>query len=467
MKQLRNNIKAFLLIFLSLFVLFTGGVILQSQRARTTLLASSGENRAALAQRYSQAGSIISADGVILAASDTAGRRSYSSDPQLAEAALHVVGDYTHNISNTVESLWQNELLGEGRSLSEQLLLDIQGQGLQGNDLILSLRSDLMKTAYELLAGKKGAAVVINYQTGAILASVSSPSVHPDQVVAWKDIPDTSLFNRAFLGEYLPGSTFKIITASALLQSNLSTEETVMCQGSTPLIPGGVNETYSNAGHGEVNLQKAMAQSCNHYFGSVALQLGDQKISRAAEQMEFNQTISFDRFSLSKSQCLIGREDKAALTWAAIGQPAGKDIITVSPLHLAMISGMIANNGRMTEAYLLESMLYPSGNESTFNNRGDIIAQIDPGLAQELKDLLRQVVKSGTGVNAQVAGLDVCGKTGTAETFNQAGELVISSLFTGFSNNQDYPFAVAVVLDDSSYGSSVIAGQLLAAAANY
>ena len=168
MKQLRNNIKAFLLIFLSLFVLFTGGVILQSQRARTTLLASSGENRAALAQRYSQAGSIISADGVILAASDTAGRRSYSSDPQLAEAALHVVGDYTHNISNTVESLWQNELLGEGRSLSEQLLLDIQGQGLQGNDLILSLRSDLMKTAYELLAGKKGAAVVINYQTGAI-----------------------------------------------------------------------------------------------------------------------------------------------------------------------------------------------------------------------------------------------------------------------------------------------------------
>ena len=82
MKQLRNNIKSFLLIFLSLFVLFTAGVILQSQRARTTLLASSGENRAALAQRYSQAGSILSADGVLLASSDADGKRNYSSDSQ-------------------------------------------------------------------------------------------------------------------------------------------------------------------------------------------------------------------------------------------------------------------------------------------------------------------------------------------------------------------------------------------------
>ena len=465
MKQLRNNIKTFLLIFLSLFLLFTGGVILQSQRARTTLFASSGENRAALAQRYSQAGSIYSSDGVILASSGADGKRSYSSDPQLAAAALHVVGDYTHNITYTLESLWQNELLGEGRSLSEQFLLDIQGKGFQGNDLKLSLRSDLMKTAYELLGGRKGAAVVINYKTGAVLASVSSPSVHPDQVVAWKDIPDTSLFNRAFLGEYLPGSTFKIITASALLQSNLSTKEIVTCLGSTPIIPGGVNETHANAGHGNVSLVEAMAQSCNHYFGYIGLELGDQRISRAAEQMAFNEKIEFDRFSLSKSQCLIGREDDAALTWAAIGQAAGEDIITVSPLHLAMISGMIANNGRMTETYLMESIIYPSGNESIFDNRGDLVAQIDPGLAQNLKDLMRQVVNSGTGTNAQVSGLDVCGKTGTAEAYNKEGELVISSLFTGFSNNQDYPFAVAVVLDDSTYGSSVIAGQLLAAAA--
>ncbi|NLC26105.1 MAG: penicillin-binding protein 2, partial [Fastidiosipila sp.] len=93
-------------------------------------------------------------------------------------------------------------------------------------------------------------------------------------------------------------------------------------------------------------------------------------------------------------------------------------------------------------------------------------AQIDPGLAQELTELLRQVVSSGTGVNAQVPGLEVCGKTGTAEGFNENGELTISSLFTGFSSNSDYPFAVAVVLDDSSAGSSAIAGQLLAAAAS-
>lgn len=467
MKQLHRNIRIFLLIFLGLFVLFTGGVILQSQRARTTLFASSGENRAALAQRYSQAGTIFSTNGEILAFSDTDGRRNYSSDPQLAMAALHVVGDYTHNITHTVESLWQNELLGEGRSTIEQLRLDLQGQGLQGNDLTLTLHSDLMKTAYALLDGRRGAAVVLNYETGAVLASVSSPSVHPDQVVAWQDIPDTALFNRAFRGEYLPGSTFKIITAAALLQSPLSTEDTVICQGTTPLMPGGVNETHINAGHGEVSLQSAMIQSCNHYFGHIGLELGDKRVTRAAEQMIFNEKIELDRFSLAESQCLIGREDDAAMTWAAVGQAAGKDIITVSPLHLALISGMIANNGRMTEPYLMESMTYPSAYEKAFSNRGKVVAQIDPGLAQQLKDLLRQVVSSGTGVNAQISGLDVCGKTGTAEMFNEEGELVISSLFTGFSNNRDYPFAVAVVLDDSSAGSSAIAGQLLAAAANY
>ena len=467
MKQLRFNIKIFLLIFIGMFILFTVGVVLQSQRARTTLLASSGENRAALAQRYSQAGMIFSADGEKLAYSDTDGHRSYSSDPLLAMAALHVVGDYTHNIAYTVESLWQNELLGEGRSFAEQLKLDLLGQGLQGNDLILTLRSDLMKKAYSLLDGRRGAAVVLNYETGAILASVSSPSVHPDKVVTWQDIPDTALFNRAFSGEYVPGSTFKIITAAALLQSPFSTEDTVICQGTTPLMPGGVSETHINAGHGEVSLQAAMAQSCNHYFGFMGLKMGPKKIISAAEQMAFNQKIELDRFHLAKSKCLIGREDDPALTWAAIGQAAGEDEITVSPLHLALISGMIANNGRMVEPYLVESMVYPSAVETNVSKRGSLMAQIDPGLAQELTELLRQVVSSGTGVNAQAAGLDVCGKTGTAEGFNENGELIISSLFTGFSSNSDYPFAVAVVLDDSSAGSSAIAGQLLAAAASY
>lgn len=466
MKQLRRNVKVFLLIFLVLFVLFTGGVVLQSQRARTTLLASSGENRAALARRYSQAGTIYAADGVVLAASDAEGRRSYSSDPQLATAALHVVGDYTHNITYTIESLWQNELLGEGRSFVEQLRLDLLSQGMQGNDLKLTLNSDLMKTAYGLLDGKRGAVVLINYETGAILASVSSPSVHPDQVVAWQDIPDTALFNRAFQGRYLPGSTFKIITTAALLQSPLSTDETVVCTAETALIPGGVRETHLNAGHGEVSLEQAMAHSCNHYFGHIGLELGSQLLTDSAEQMAFNQRIEVDRFALAESKCLIGREDDAALTWAAIGQAAGEDEITVSPLHLALISGMIANNGRMTNPYLVESMIYPSGQEKSLNNQGDLVTQISPGLAQEVEDLMRQVVSNGTGSNAQVAGLNVCGKTGTAERFNDEGEQVISSLFTGFSSNRDYPFAVAVILDDTSFGSSAIAGQVLAAAAN-
>lgn len=144
MKSLLRNIRIFVVIFTVLFALFITGVIAQSNRARTTWLESAGEDKAALKSRYKMAGEIITADDVILAGRDEQGNRRYADNDVLAEAALHLVGDYTHNITNTLESLWQDHLLGSGRPFLTQLKLDLSGKGHEGDDLLLTVRGDLM-----------------------------------------------------------------------------------------------------------------------------------------------------------------------------------------------------------------------------------------------------------------------------------------------------------------------------------
>lgn len=466
MKQLRRNIKRFLGIFLFLFVAVTAGVILQSVRARTELKETAGESRAALRNRYALAGNILSADHVVLAGTDGTAR-TYADDPELAKAALHIVGDYTHSIAFTVESLWQNELLGQGRPFLSQLLLDLKGEGLTGNDIRLTLDSRLMREASTLLDGRKGAVVLLNYETGAVLASVSAPSVYPDQVIEWRDIPDTALFNRALQGQYTPGSTFKLVTAEAFLsQDAIPHDVTVHCTGETPLLPGGVSEAYRGAGHGDVNLVSAMADSCNHFFGKIGLELGAEALSDAAERFGFNRDFEMDRLPVAGSICDIGHGDEAALTWAAVGQAAGDDCETVTPLHLAMMAGMIGNQGIMRQPYVVEAFILPGGEEEMVHHASDPFTVISRENCDTLTSLMLEVVEQGTGTDAYHAGMRIAGKTGTAERVNEAGESVLSCLFAGFIADRTTPYAVAVVLDEASYGAALIAGRMLAAAAS-
>ena len=468
MKYLIRNIRLFVIVFAALFALVIAGGVSQSSRARTTWLEAAGENKDALRSRYKTAGKIISADNVILAESDERGQRRYAENRELAQAALHLVGDYTHNISNTLESLWQDRLLGNSRGFLNQLRLDIAGKGLLGDDLLLTVQSDLMIAAHRALSDKKGAIVILNYQTGEVLALVSCPTVDPGNVVEWKNIPDTALFNRALLGRYLPGSTFKIVTSAAFLgQTEIDRGLTVACKGKEPLMPGGVFERYIKKGtHGTVDLEKAFTTSCNHFFGDVGINLGAEALERAAQAFGFNTGLALDRMKMAVSVCDIGHGDLAALSWASIGQAGGADIECVTPMHLAMIAGAVANEGIMRQPFVVDKIRSPLGSVQTPPRSGDTVAVTDRETAEKLAQMMRSVVTSGTGKNANVKGLDIRGKTGTADITDEKGELKTNNLFAGFIADRRTPIAIGVVLEDSASGSAaLVAGRLLRLAA--
>ncbi len=462
MKSLLRNIRVFVVVFSVLFTLFIAGVIAQSNRARTTWLEAAGEDKAALRSRYKMAGEIITADDVILAGHDKQGNRLYADNEDLAKAALHLVGDYTHNITNTLESLWQDHLLGSGRPFLTQLKLDLSGKGLEGDDLLLTVRSDLMIEAARALKGKRGAVVIMNYKTGEVYALVSTPSVAPENVIVWKDIPDTALFNRALLGRYVPGSTFKIVTAMAFLSQNEYPHDlTVTCQGKNPIMPGGVFERYMKRTHGELGIEKAFATSCNHYFGHVGLLLGTPSLEKAADALAFNTDLTLDRIKIATSVCDIGHEDAAAVTWAAIGQPGGAERVSVTPLHLAMIASAIANGGVMRQPYVVEATRTPTGEVKQLVH-DEIVATLDLRVTEKISEMMKAVVTDGTGKKASVKGLDIRGKTGTANVEIEDGNVMTNNLFCGFIADETTPFAIGVVLEDSRSGAAAaVAGALL------
>ncbi len=468
MKALLRNIRIFVVLFTVLFALVITGVIAQSNRARTTWLEAAGEDKAALRTRYKSAGEIISADGVVLAGHDERGYRRYAKNDELAEASLHLVGDYTHNISNTIESLWQDYLLGSGRSFLTQVKLDFAGRGLEGDDLLLTVHSDLMIAAARALKERRGAVVIMNYKTGEVYALVSKPSVAPEKVIAWKDIPDTALFNRALLGRYVPGSTFKIVTATAFLSQNtLPHDMTVKCRGNKALMPGGVLERYmKKTTHGNPGLKKAFTTSCNHFFGHVGFLMGAESLTNAAEVLGFNKELRLDRLSLATSVCDIGHEDDAALTWAAIGQPGGKDSVTVTPLHLAMIASAIGNDGVMRQPYVVDATRTPTGEIHRFAQSEAAVTVLDPQVSDKLSEMMRAVVTDGTGRKANIKGLDIRGKTGTANVEDEDGVVRTNNLFAGFIADEATPYAIGVVLEDSPSGTAAhVAGTLLKLAA--
>ena len=211
MRSLLNNLRLAIVVLVLLAVGLIAGLVVQQDRSRARMSAA-GENRVALAQRYENAGNIVSSDGVILAASEEGGRR-YAEDLTLQKAVMPLVGDYTHIMTNTVETRYEDILLGANRPFTRQLLMDVTGRGLRGDDVHLALDAELTRQAYELLGDRRGAVALLNYSTGDVLALASTPSATADEVIQFTGLAETSLFNRALQGAYTPGSTFKVLTS--------------------------------------------------------------------------------------------------------------------------------------------------------------------------------------------------------------------------------------------------------------
>ncbi len=460
MKMLMRNLKIMLVLFFIVSASLLIGLSYQQYRSKTELYIAAGENKAALRSRYAQAGTIYDSDGLILAQS-TDGDRVYCEDKTIAKSVLHIVGDYTHNIGNTIEASYQGVLLGNDRNIFRQFYLDILGKGLSGDDLTLTISGELSKKAYNLLDGRNGSVVMLNYKTGAVLCAVSSPSTSPSSVISYEDISGTVLFNRALSGAYAPGSTFKIVTSASFLTSDVYDPSlTVDCESVSTVDPNGASE--SGEGHGDVNFMSAFARSCNVFFGQVGVTLGNERLMKTARDFGYETSFTMDRLTVKSGSIDVGN-DPFTLSWLSIGQPLADSTLYTTPLHMAMIAGAVGNGGSMVKPHIIDHATTPAGEEYMKLKTESLLDITTFAAAGQLEKMMIECTKTGTGTAAAISGYTVASKTGTVQVDGQKN----NALCVAYIVEDDMPYAIAVIVEEGGSGGGTaapIAGEMLSAA---
>lgn len=455
-KELRRISILVLVMFLALF-----GSVSWIQVVQADALAQNDANTRTRLDSYEiQRGSII-AGGTPIATSvpsnDMFSFQRVYADPQMWSA---VTGFYNPALGSAsgIEKAMNSELSGTGGSqfLSSMERI-ISGQPQKGANVVLSVNPAAQKTAYDALQGLQGAVVAIEPKTGRILALVSTPgydantlAVHDGEKAtaaydALQNDPANPLYDRGLAGSLNPpGSTFKLVVAAAALDSGSFTMQSTFPNLAAFTLPGTTTAVHNawggTCGDGAtVTLADAIRLSCNIPMAELAAQLGDDKIHAMAEKFGFNHSFTTPLASTASSYPTGLDAAQTALT--GFGQ--GKVIAT--PLQMAMVSAGIANGGAVMNPRIVDQVL---GADLSVQKQYDdtrFTQAMSSDQAQAVAAAMQASVSSGAAQGARIDGVDVAGKTGTAEN---GGSKPYTLWFTGFAPATNPEVAVAVVVED-------------------
>lgn len=394
--------------------------------------------------------------------------RTYSSGPMYAP----VTGFYSLVYGATGLERTENAILAgsDDRFFVDRLGQLFAGRGVKGGAVRTTLNADAQKAAYAGLAGRTGAVVAIDPRTGAILALASSPSFDPNLLSshdptkiraayqAYNKDPAEPMLNRPLAMTLPPGSTFKLVTAAAALESGKYTPDTVVPGPASlklPLTTHALNNwTGQDCGPGgQTTLLNALAVSCNTAFASIGMSLGGPALQAQAEKFGFNTSFLVPmRAAVSRFPTNLNAPETAM---AAIGQYD----VTASALQMAMVGAGIADNGTVMSPYLVAQVLGPDLSVLEQAQPQQFSQAMTPANAASLLSMMEAVVSQGTGSNARIPGVRVGGKTGTAQSGTNAKA---HAWFVGVAPIDNPQVAVAVVLQNGG-GAPEISGNALAA----
>jgi penicillin-binding protein 2 len=339
-----------------------------------------------------------------------------------------------------------------------------------GKTIHLTIDSDLQTVAEADLAGKKGAVVALNPETGEILAMVSHPAPDPNEFAdgmsraEWEqlnDDPDHPLLNRAIQAQLAPGSVFKIVMAVAMLESKVIPPDfTVYCHGSAEFY-GRTFHCWEKGGHGLVDLHKAIVQSCDVFFYNVGKRLGIDRIAYYAYQLGLGHRTGIDlpgeQPGLIPSE--PWKEHLFSQRWFSgetISVAIGQGATTVTPLQLAYSIGGIALGGVFERPHLLKT-----------NDRvPEVRFPISELTTQKIDDAMFGVVnEGGTAAGSRLEGIEFCGKTGSAQVISEEGlkrakggrHFVTNAWFVGFAPRRNPEIVVSVLVEQGGHGASTAA----------
>ncbi len=447
MKQQRFRFKLLALLLFGLFALLAVYGVYSINTYGNRWFAYARNPRVRAQKANVVAGSIYDRNGVLLA-STVDGKRVYQSAEAARRAVVHVVGDSEGQVSNGVEGFQTAYLYGFKTSLMERMNDLFSDEPRHGDNVHLSLDSELCTaitqafSAHPLTRGRNGAAVVMNYQTGEVVAEVSLPSfdpMNPSGVSSGSEV----YWNRATQSLYPPGSTFKVITTAAALENIPGvTTMSITCNGGLD-VDGQAIRDYGNAVHTSLTLKQAFTKSCNNIYALLALDMGDAALRKTAEDFGFNANFLFRDLVVENSAYPTTNRSRFEVAMSGFGQSS----IGATPMHLCLIAAAIANDGVMMEPTLLRQTTTPTGSLRDSFGPKVYRTALPSETAATLQQYMRAVVTSGTGTRASVNNLTICGKTGSAES-SRNGRDVTHGLFIGYIDSEELPFAVCVVVED-------------------
>ena len=439
-------------------------------------LTNDSRNTRVLIKEYSiERGAIVLADQTPVA---TSVRSKQRGDP--LEFVRHypegerygmVTGFYSLVYGRTLaEQEFNSFLLGRAPEQFGQNVTDLlTARETPGGTLVLTLDRATQEAAEQALRNRKGAVVALDPRTGAVLAMTTYPRYDPNQLSShnpeairrnWDRLvkdEDGPLLNRAAGALYPPGSTFKVITAAAALEDGISVNQplpspTVL---DVPQTSADIhNFGGSSCGGGTLTMPEALEISCNTTFAGLGLKLGDKKLAAEAEKFGFNRP---SPYQLPAATSVIPKnQDVPATAQSAIGQ---RDV-RVSPLQMASVAATIANGGRRMAPFVAQQVVSDKGKVVKRFEGEDLGQAIPEQVAGDLRDMMLQVVERGTGTFAQIPGLQVAGKTGTAQ---HAQGRPPHAWFIGFTSAGDKTIAVAVVVENGGDAGSEATGGHVAA----
>ena len=384
-------------------------------------------------------GTVVDRDGNVLL--DISDGRRYSDNAETRASTMHWLGDRKGSIQAKAVANYAALLAGYDKVNG---LYDYAGStGVEK----LTLSASVQNTALRALNGRKGTVGVYNYKTGELLCAVTSPTYDPDNV---PDIAsDTSgqydgvYLNRFLQSTYVPGSIFKVVTTAAALDCVPDIlDKTFTCYGAYEY---GTEKVTCEKAHGTLTLKTALANSCNCSFAQIAELVGKKNMVKYVEQFGVTDSLSFDGVTTAEGNYDISNTAPVSFAWSCIGQHT--DLI--NPARYMTFMGAIAGGGVGAEPYLVSEVR--SGEELTYEAKTKTIGRImSQDVADQVRAYMRNNVQSVYG-DWNFNGMNVCAKSGTSQL---GGGQKSNAMFAGFVEDEQYPLAFIVVVENGGYGSA-------------
>lgn len=404
-------------------------------------------------------GDIVTKDGVTIA-TNNGDTRYYPYN----DLFCHAVG-YSKYTKAGMELVGNNYLISSHCNIAERFFNTLRDEKNQGDTVVSTLNYELQQTAYDALGSANGAVVVMEPDTGKILAMVSKPDFNPNDIDAvWEEAnsegsTSSVLLNRATQGLYPPGSTFKVLTTLAFMRQNPNYEEfSYNCSNESSIFNSVSVHCYNHKIHGQEDLPVALANSCNQAYAQIGTELDVDEWKDMLEDFSFNKDLPYTDASATSRFYLDGKSDVSYIPQTAFGQ--GDTLIT--PLHNAMIMSTIANGGLMMKPYMIDSIETYKGTRIKKFSPSAYATLMDAKEVDTLSAYLRSVVTSGTAADYFAgASYEAAGKTGTAEYANGNHDF---SWFVGYANVDDPDVVVSIVIEESDVNgvkATAVARQLM------